>query len=391
MESTDISFSSRDSVTGQLRGLTADEMETVLPTIGTGSSQINYSLQQAFELAGNLQINTMRLESGSSIAGPGASNASYGLYGNTGGLLTLSLTTGGIIAFAGNTGINVGALAATAAPYYFWAPSADSTLDITGHLISAQSLTFSGFGTMTLNSQAYHTGQTTVNNGTLILNGGDNTLLVNATASTPTLPALAINGGTVELNGNNQAVGSLFSNSPVPGAGGTIRNSASNMVTLTSVTQGTTTYSGVIGGNLHFSKYGNATLTLTGENTYSGDTIVGANTLVLRDGGSLKNTSSVTLNYAGLQLDQSGNNAANNLLPNLLPTDSSGIITAPLFMRGGVLTLTGAGSQDWTQEFASVSALAGQNSIVLQPLVNQGSTVKLIIDDLLRDPASQST
>jgi len=66
----------------------------------------------------------------------------------------------------------------------------------------------SGNGVMTLSRASYNSGGTTVNNGTLRLGAGlaANPLLVIPTATVPTVADLNVNGGTIDLNGNTQAV-----------------------------------------------------------------------------------------------------------------------------------------------------------------------------------------
>ncbi|MEI9894792.1 MAG: hypothetical protein WDN28_13120 [Chthoniobacter sp.] len=51
------------------------------------------------------------------------------------------MTQSGIIALEGNSGIHVGALVASATQYLFWTEGANTVLDVTGFLTSAQALT----------------------------------------------------------------------------------------------------------------------------------------------------------------------------------------------------------------------------------------------------------
>src|SRR5439155_27209286 len=138
------------------------------------------------------------------------------------------------------------------------------------------------------------TGTTTVNSSTLRV-GVTNTL--------PTATALSVNGGTVDLFGNHQAVASLA------GSGGTILNSiASTRSTLTVNGAANTSYAGVIANNggtgapVSPVKSGAGALGLGGANTYTGNTTVNAGTL--RVNGSLASTV-VTVN-SGATLGGSG-------------------------------------------------------------------------------------
>ncbi len=233
-----------------------------------------------------------------------------------------------------------------------------------------------GAGSATLNTRAFFTGQTTVNGGTLTLNGGNNTLLVNATATVPTVVAVEVNSGVLDLNNTNEVIGTLSSNDPASGTGGTITNSGATTVTLTSVTAAST-FSGSIAGSLNFAKYGNAALTLTGANTYTGTTTIGGNTLTLKDGGSIASTQ-IALNYGTLALDQSGLTPLNSGNPNYQRIDPNAVIT----MQGGAFTLQGGGSFDTSLTLKSVTVQGGSNTISSLPAVNEGSTNTLTLNDL---------
>ncbi len=246
-------FIVKDSATGFLRPLTTAEMATTLANAAT----TNFSLSSTAEVLASLSVNTLTLQSGGGI-NLGDSTA-YGLPGTSGGLQTLTLTAGGILAFSGNTGIDAGAISSPNTGYFLWAMGSGTSLSITGNLVSAQGVTVSGGGAVTLNSPEFYVGQTTVNNSTLILNGGDNTLPVAPTGSVPSLTAVALNGSAavLDLNGNNQIIGTLSSANPLTNAGGTITNSSTTQqVTLAEVNAVTSVFGGAVAGNLNFSKYG---------------------------------------------------------------------------------------------------------------------------------------
>jgi glutamate dehydrogenase/leucine dehydrogenase len=108
----------------------------------------------------------------------------------------------------------------------------------------------------------YFTGTATIDGGTLSLNsGGANTLLVtaNALSTGAGLTNLTINGSSavVDLKNSAQAVAALASTNPLPGAGGTVTNSAGSVVVFTASTQSASaTFAGQITGNLAFTKSG---------------------------------------------------------------------------------------------------------------------------------------
>ena len=229
---------------------------------------------------------------------------------------------------------------------------------------------------VTFNSAQFYTGTTTVNGDELILNGGNNTLVVVPTASTLAPANVALNGtaSILELNGNSQVIGTLLSSNPLPGMGGTVQNSSGTTVTLTEVNNGNSTFGGAIDGNLNFNKYGNSTLILASPNTYTGTTIVGGGTLTLRDQGTLA-TSAIQVNYSTLTIDNTGLNPAAGV-PTRFPA------TAPVTLQGGTINFYGGGSVDTNVTINSLTALDGENIINMQPPINQGSTLVLNIGNL---------
>lgn len=122
------------------------------------------------------------------------------------------------------------------------------------------SLTLSG-GTQILGGVNTYTGGTIVTGGTLGLA---------ATGSLPGGGALTVNGGTVELNGHNQTIGSLSGTGGVLSLGG---------ATLSAGNSANSIFAGVIQGNGALVKQGSGMLTLLGANTYSGGTTVASGIL----------------------------------------------------------------------------------------------------------------
>ena len=120
-----------------------------------------------------------------------------------------------------------------------------------------------GPGTTILTAANTYAGGTTVSAGTLRLGSG---------GSLAPTGALIVNGGTFDLNGNNQTVGALS------GAGGTL---ALGSGILTTDTASNTTFAAPITGSGGLAKQGLGTLNLTGTNTYTGGTAVLAGTLAI--------------------------------------------------------------------------------------------------------------
>ena len=134
----------------------------------------------------------------------------------------------------------------------------------------AVALTKTGSGTLTLAAADTYTGATTVSAGTIALG---------ATNGIGASSAVTVAGGaTLDLAGYSDTIGSLA------GAGG-VTSSAAGAVTLTAGGNNTTTtYSGVLAsgsGTVSLTKSGTGTLTLSGVNTYTGSTTIGAGTIAI--------------------------------------------------------------------------------------------------------------
>ena len=134
-----------------------------------------------------------------------------------------------------------------------------------------------GIGILTLSGANSYAGGTTVNAGMLRLAPG---------ASLFTTGPLAVNGGILDLNGNNLAIGSLL------GLGGRIELGAS---TLTVAEQGNTSFAGILTGTGGLTMQGPGDLSLAGANTYTGPTNVTGGRLAID--GSI--TSDVTVGAGG--------------------------------------------------------------------------------------------
>ena len=125
-----------------------------------------------------------------------------------------------------------------------------------------------GTGTLTVSGTNTHTGGTLVNAGALVVGS--------AAALGATTGPLTVNAGTLDLNGNSPAVGTLS------GTGGTITDNSAAPGTTTLTVGGaiSTTFAGTIadGPNrtLALVRNGavNATLTLASANAYSGGTTI---------------------------------------------------------------------------------------------------------------------
>ncbi len=133
-------------------------------------------------------------------------------------------------------------------------------------------------------ASTYSTGMW-VHSGSIILSGGDNRL--------PTASSLALGDGAnnaqLVLNGISQTLAAVFVSGT--GTGNAVVGGSSTTSTLTLSNASNTTYAGMIGGvsananNIGLTKAGAGTLTVTGNNTYTGSTVVSAGALEVGSAG----------------------------------------------------------------------------------------------------------
>jgi len=159
------------------------------------------------------------------------------------------------------------------------------------------SFTKTGSGTLVLSGVNTYSGNTTVNGGTLQL----------GVASA--LPS-GLGKGNVALNGTLDLAGFSTSVNGLSGSG-TVTNSSTTAATLTAgASDQTSTFSGNIqngAGAVGLTKTGTGTLTLSGNNTFSGATNISAGTLAIGSTTGLSGNSTLTIAAAGT-LDVNGFN-----------------------------------------------------------------------------------
>jgi autotransporter-associated beta strand protein len=154
-----------------------------------------------------------------------------------------------------------------------------------------------GSGSLALNGAAGANNKIVRIEGGKVITGIDNAIGAGA--------QLIMSAGTnLTMNGYNQATSSLSGS-------GSIVNGSATAATLSVNQVADKTYSGVIGGvgtnenNLALTKSGASSLTLSGANTYTGDTTVNEGTLTLSGSGSIASSSKVTV-QSGATIDVSG-------------------------------------------------------------------------------------
>ena len=187
-------------------------------------------------------------------------------------------------------------------------------------------LTKANNGTLTFTGTAPNTysGLTKVNAGTLELKKDDNVTAVTGNltigdgSGTDTVkttnhdqldsPLVTISSsGVLNLSGKNQNIGRLEGTGTVDNGGAAACQLALNSAT-DAIFDGTITQTG--GGALALLKEGNNTVTLTGTNTYTGDTTVNAGTLAV-DGDSIANSGKLVI--AGGMVNATGSETVNTL------------------------------------------------------------------------------
>lgn len=214
-----------------------------------------------------------------------------------------------------------------------------------------------GSGTLVLAGVNTFTGGVTLSSGTLTVNSG-------ATLASNTTPgSLTVDGGTLNLNNAAQTISALA------GGGGAI-NLAANY-TLTANQSTATSFAGTLNGTgASFIKSGAGTLTLSGNNSYTGTTLINGGTLRLGATGNstagplgaVSGGASTVANGATLDLNGFTLAMAKSLTVHGSGTSSSGAlansgVTAAIY--SGAVTLGSAASIGGAGDIKLTTGLAG--------------------------------
>ncbi|HEX7262444.1 MAG TPA: autotransporter-associated beta strand repeat-containing protein, partial [Luteolibacter sp.] len=203
--------------------------------------------------------------------------------------------------------------------------------------------------------------------GTVALNGTSGAGVVNVSAGTLTLgssdrlnnsAAVTVSGGALALGANNHTVGTVvLAGGSITGSGGTLLGSSYDMRSGS--------VSAKLGGAVALTKTTGGTVTLTGANTYTGATTISAGTLALGAGGSISDSSGVSLGTSGtFDVAATGGYSVNNL-------SGSGIVVGSLT----VSTQLAIGNSPGTTNFESLNL--GSASTYLYELTGGASTADL--------------
>ena len=174
--------------------------------------------------------------------------------------------------------------------------------NILGVISGSGALTKIGAGILTLSGANSYGGDTTISAGTILLGTGGNIPDGSSKGNVVFNPSSGT--ATLDLWGNTETINGLSSS----GAGSSVVDNSSGTGSLTvGANDQTSSFGGVIqnsGGSLVLTKTGSGVLTLTGANTYGGNTTISAGTLKLDAGGSMANTPNITI-ASGATLDVS--------------------------------------------------------------------------------------
>ena len=370
-------FLVKDSSSGLLRPL--NQTTELAPSMGTltGSTyMVNVGLGASQTVAGNVALNSLTLLSGVTVGSPA--------YNGSVTFPALSVTSAGILALTGTSNINV-PITTNGISTDIHVVGAGSVLNVNAPFFNTSSgLVKADAGALVFNTPQYYYGTqgTNINGGLLQLNGGNNTILVQPTATVPSLLPLTVSAGTLDLYGWNQSVGALSSVNSLPGMGGTITNSSANAANfIVSTAVSSSTFGGTIAsgaGTVTFTKQGANTLLLSGTSSPAVTNIEGG-TLTLRDGGTLAGNGPINVNYATLNIDNTG-----------LLDSTSRLGTSPLTLNGGALTFTGRQLVE-TMSMGSLTANQGASSITINQPVQYSGALSLSLANLAQTGSNGAT
>ncbi|HXV12057.1 MAG TPA: autotransporter-associated beta strand repeat-containing protein [Burkholderiales bacterium] len=237
-----------------------------------------------------------------------------------------------------------------------------TTLTLSGDVSGAGALTKTGASILLLSGSNTYIGATNVNTGTLRVAGGNGI----GDAS-----SVNVAGGTLDLNGATETIGSLAGTSAVTLGAGTL---------VAGGNDASTTYSGVMSGAGTLTKEGTGTLTLAGNNSYTGATNVIGGTLALGNSNRISNASAVTV-VAGATFDLAGFSETVGSIAGagtITTTAGAGTITLNVGGDGTSTTFSGvienpSGTLALTKAGAGTLTLSGANTYTGTTTVSGGT------------------
>ncbi len=180
--------------------------------------------------------------------------------------------------------------------------------------------------------------------------------------------------GTLNLNGRSETIGSLTGSGTVTSA-----LSGSSVLTVGGDNTNDANFSGVIQngtGTVGLTKIGTGTQTVSGPNTYSGQTLVSNGTLALGANNALPATSSVSVNGAAATLDIKTFNdtvAGVQLVTGSINGTSGVLTSASAFdVQSGTISANLAGAVGLTKTMSGTVILSGNNTYTGGTILNLG-------------------
>jgi fibronectin-binding autotransporter adhesin len=296
---------------GQLPGVTSDVIFTA-DANGSGTSLSGAAISTT--LGSDFTINSLTINSTPSSVTIGGSNTlTLNAAASQSGSGSLGYTAGtGLVIQSGAGPVTLGTSAVALGGPQTWTNASSSNLTvnavITGAAANGLTINNTGTGATIFNAANTFAGGLTLANGLLQVGGSGTFGPANGT--------VAVNGGTLDLNGTNQSIGNLT------GTGGTILDNASGTVSVLTIGTGNAgggNYAGTIADStngdfaefLSLIKAGSGAITLSGANQFSGGTRINGGILQFASvaslpqynvGGSLNvvnNSGVLAVNYGG--------------------------------------------------------------------------------------------
>ena len=315
-----------NAASGNLSANPAITNGSALLFAGSGGSVTNDSLGNVSALSYSNTAGSYNFSGNSLMIGSG------GIANNSTNTQTVStsLTLGASQSFTAGSGSLVIAGNVASSGNTLTVNGSNNTL-MTGSLSGIGGIVKSGAGTLMLTGADTFTGGVSIVTGTVLLSGGDNRLWTNG--------SVAVNGGMLDLGTNAQQLAVLSGSGTVTGRAGS---------TLTLAPSGTTLFSGTIAGGESLAVAGQGTLILSGNNSYTGGTVVSGGTLLASNALAL----GVATNSLGVSTTL---NLGSQTITQGAVTVSGGTVT------NGVLAASSVSLQD-----ASVSASLSGSAVVTQ-------------------------